>query len=96
MSTTNPTSELIHRRIIVESALRVIDNLESLRDFADKAFYTDDDNDLEAHHVSDSEWFHNGLPFESLDALVDNLQRWADRLRKTINDDLLTDPTNNA
>jgi hypothetical protein len=36
------------------------------------------------------------LPFESLDALVDNLQRWADRLRKTINDDLLTDPTNNA
>lgn len=93
MPSNDPTHELVHRRIIVESALRIADALESLIKFADKEFYTDDDDDLDAHHVSDSEWFHDGFPFDSLDSLQRKIHLWAQRLHKTINDDLLTETT---
>lgn len=95
MNTDLLTSEQRYRLQVVESALRVADALETLIKYADKEFYTDDDDDLDPHHVSDSEWFHNDYPFESIDALQRKVQRWALHLRNTINDDLLTE-TNNA
>ena len=90
------TSEQRYRLQVALSALRVADALDTLIKFADKEFYTDDDDDLDAHHVSDSAWFQSGLPdtAQSIDDLHEEFSRWARALQKHIHQDLLTDPTN--
>ena len=93
------TDEQRYRRNVVLTALRIASDLESLEMWADKAFYTDDDNDLDAHYVSDGEWFQHSLyPFRftpSPEKLARNIKRWAHKLQSTIDKDLLTQPTNN-
>lgn len=97
MTTEALTTEQRIRQNVVNIALRIASDLESLELWLDKPFYTDDDNDLNAHYVHDGDWFnHTEYPFRftNTDELNKKIERWARKLQKTINDDLLTDPTN--
>lgn len=92
------TNEQRYRRNVVLTALRIASDLESLEMWAEKAFYTDDDNDLDAHTVSDGEWFQHSLyPYKVVSALEQSrkIKKWARKLQSTIDNDLLTEPTNN-
>jgi hypothetical protein len=87
------------RQNVVNTALRIASDLELLDQWLDKAFYTDDDNDLNAHYVHDGDWFNqNQYPFRFTDTeeLRKTIERWARKLQSTINEDLVTDPTINA
>lgn len=94
-NTEDMTKEQRLRQNVVDTALRIASDLESLEEWLDTPFYTDDDNDLNAHYVHDGDWFqHTSYPFRftSTIELGKKIERWARKLQKTINDDLLTDP----
>jgi hypothetical protein len=97
--TEDMTKEQRLRHRLVTTALRIASDLESLEQLLDTPFYTDDDNDLSEHYVHDGDWFqHTSYPFRFTDTneLSKKVERWARKLQKTINDDLLTDPSTNA
>lgn len=92
------TKEQRLRWLVMNTALRIASDLESLEKLLDTPFYTDDDNDLNAHYVHDGDWFNHteyAFRFMNIGELQKKIERWGRKLQSAINDDLLTDPTNN-
>ncbi len=78
------TNEELYKAMITDAALRIAGDLKTISNYASKAFYTDDDDDLDPHTVSDSGWYHHNYPFKDkgIDALHKQVLAWARHLDK--------------
>jgi hypothetical protein len=78
------TNEERYKAIITEAAMRIAQDLDTIATYCSTGFYTDDDDDLNTHYVSDQNWFQDNYPFREtgIEALQRKVLKWARHLQK--------------